>query len=537
MINKTEQQSALMRLLTNKPFLIVLFVAFTAVVLLLNLGLMPLDSDEPTRAMVAFEMMKSGNYIVPKIFGEYYYNKPPLYNWFIILSYKSFGVVNEFTTRFPTILSLFGYVITIFFFSKKHFGVKWAWVNALIFMTCGRILFWDSMLGLIDICFSWVNYAMFMSVYYFFEKKAWYKLFIVAYALAAIAFLMKGLPSVVFVGATLFIWFLLNKEFKRLFFLPHFVGLGVFVFIVGSYYLTYHQYNDLETAWVTLFTETSKRTAVRFGVWRTILHLFTFPFEMMYHFLPWSLFSLFLLRKDFWKQVRANRFIYYCSAVFAINIIPYWTSVEVFPRYLLMLAPLVFTVSLYFYKTRFEAYNKSYKSLEFFFVGISALAVLAVFSVFFIPQTKGFEYIGLKVVAVVLLMLPGVYVMYKERAYRLIAFSWVLLVVRLGFDWFLLPARFNDIFRKDFKEKAIAAAEKTKGKPLSLSYDGVIGHFSGFYFSTTRDEILPVSNNVFETAESDTLLIMNTPPQNENEELIGTFNIIWEKSERYVVKH
>lgn len=530
-----ERIDLLVNALSKQPvWLVLAFTLLSGFALIINLGLMPLDSDEPTRAMVAFEMLKTGNYIVPKIFGEFYYNKPPLYNWFIILSYQAFGVINELSTRFPTILCLAGYVFTIYAVSKKHFGKRWAWVNALMFLTCGRILLWDSLLGLIDIGFSWVIFTLFYSIYYFFEKRAWYKLFVFAYALAGIAFLLKGLPAIVFVGATLFIWFVVNKEFKRLFYLPHFAGLGVFVLIVGSFYLAYSQYNELGIVFKTLFTESSKRTAVRFGLWPTVLHLFTFPFEMLYHFLPWSLFSLFMLRRDFWKKVKENRFIYFLVMTFGINIVPYWTSVEVFPRYLLMLAPVFFTVSLYFYRLRFKEQTKGHKIIEWVFLAIASLTLLLTWVVFFIPETKHTPLILLKVVVLICLFAAGVYVMWQHRLYRLVAFGWVLLTFRLAFDWFVLPARHADSWRIPFKEKAIAAAEASKSEKLIQHYDGVIGHFSGFYFSTVRDTILPIEPNNLSSEN----LIICAPNQLQEFELdtVARFNITWEKSERYVVR-
>ena len=52
--------------------------------LFINLGMSPLIADEATRGMVAFEMQQSGELITPTIHGEYYYNKPPLYNWILL---------------------------------------------------------------------------------------------------------------------------------------------------------------------------------------------------------------------------------------------------------------------------------------------------------------------------------------------------------------------------------------------------------------------------------------------------------------------
>ena len=63
----------------GKTFAALLFLAIPP--FFINLGLLPLFADEPTRANVALEMILSGNYSVPTIGGEYYYNKPPVYNY------------------------------------------------------------------------------------------------------------------------------------------------------------------------------------------------------------------------------------------------------------------------------------------------------------------------------------------------------------------------------------------------------------------------------------------------------------------------
>ncbi|MBV5257788.1 glycosyltransferase family 39 protein [Synechococcus moorigangaii CMS01] len=67
----------------------------------LNLGNMPLrDWDEGTRALVAREILRTGNWLHPTQFGEPYFMKPPLMDWLVALSYR-LGGVNEWTSRLP----------------------------------------------------------------------------------------------------------------------------------------------------------------------------------------------------------------------------------------------------------------------------------------------------------------------------------------------------------------------------------------------------------------------------------------------------
>lgn len=80
---------------------------------------MPLLSDEPTRAIVTLEMMVKGNYITPTINGEFYYNKPPLFNWILAGFAYLTGNLNEVIFRLPTVISLLLFALAIFLIGKK----------------------------------------------------------------------------------------------------------------------------------------------------------------------------------------------------------------------------------------------------------------------------------------------------------------------------------------------------------------------------------------------------------------------------------
>lgn len=58
------------------------------------------DWDEGTRALVAREIYRTGNWLYPTLQGEAYLLKPPLMDWLIASCYR-IGGVHEFTTRLP----------------------------------------------------------------------------------------------------------------------------------------------------------------------------------------------------------------------------------------------------------------------------------------------------------------------------------------------------------------------------------------------------------------------------------------------------
>lgn len=110
----------LIKSLTNHPYYIWILVLLLLIpALFINIGLMPLLSDEPTRAIVTLEMMVKGNYITPTINGEFYYNKPPLFNWILAGFAYLTGNLNEVIFRLPTVISLLLFALAIFLIGKK----------------------------------------------------------------------------------------------------------------------------------------------------------------------------------------------------------------------------------------------------------------------------------------------------------------------------------------------------------------------------------------------------------------------------------
>ena len=337
-----------------------------------------LGVDEATRAMVSWEMILSGEYFTPSINGEYYFKKPPLYNWILIIFFKIFGY-SEFVMRVPNILALilFGYVI--FHFNKSKFSRNQAILLGLMIISCLRVIFWESYFAYIDILFSAIVYAMMMHIYKQFEKDSLVKLFLGAYVLTAFAYLLKGLPAIVFLGLSLLCLFLLKKSFKKLFSAAHFIGIGVFICILGSYYFLYQKTNGLDSIFTTLWNESLKRTASNSTILDTLKHIIVFPFEMSYHYLPWLLFIPFVFTEAGKKIFSDEPYFKYCLYLFLANIWVYWLSPNVYPKYILMLIPLVYTFS-------FKAYllNEGTWKTYFYRILLFLIAALSLFS-FVIP--------------------------------------------------------------------------------------------------------------------------------------------------------
>ncbi len=485
----------------NPWFFYAFCVAMLFPALLWHLGFLAINfpTDEPTRALVAMEMIVSGNYVTPTINGEFYYNKPPLYNWIIIAFYKMAGNYSEFTLRLPMIISLLLFGLTIFLFVKKHLGNKQAFIVAILFITSGRILFWDSFLGLIDITFSWLVYGSFMLIYHLQARKKYLALFLISYLLTAITFMMKGLPSLVFQGITLLAFFSYNREFKKLLSWRHFAGIGLFLVIVGSYYLVYNKFNSLENVFTTLFSESEKRTIVNYGWVRFVTHLFTFPLEMFYHFFPWSVLWIYFFRKDFRKTLHDHPFLRFNFIVFIFNIIIYWTSPESYPRYIFMLFPPLFTILVYMFFEDLKNNGIRSRIVEYFLLGVMILGAIAAIPMPILDQTNFVDHAWLKAGIMFATMLVLTFFYLKIKDQRLIIFAAGMLMLRVGFDWFIIPPRYDDF--QVHKEMSIKAAEVTGQHKLFIYKNSETEHATTFYITMAKQQLLKRQHEKFNTTD------------------------------------
>ncbi|MCF8228492.1 MAG: glycosyltransferase family 39 protein [Bacteroidales bacterium] len=526
----------IIKLEKNPWILYMLAIVLVFPALLINLGKHPFTSDEQIRGLVALEMLIRDNFMVPTMHGDFYLKKPPLFNWIILAYAWVFGNFDEFSLRLPTVVSSILYAATVFYFFRKHFGNKVAFANAIVLLTCGRMLFWDTQLALIDITFSWVIFINFMIIYEYFNKGKFWQLFLISYALTAIAFMLKGLPSVVFQGTTLLVFFIYKKRFLKLISWQHVAGILLFVFLLGIYYLMYFKSfpGTFEDVISTLFAETTRRTVLRFGWERTLLHLLTFPFEQMYHFLPWSVLTILLFRKKLFKKLFTHPLIKYNAVIMLANIIVYWTSPEVHPRYLLMFVPLFFSVLLYLYYKISLTRNLQKDIIDYVFIFLAIAGTLGSLVLPFLKQTEQIHLIWLKTLFVFLLLAFFTYLLIRMRTYRIILFGIILLIVRIGFNFSVLEVRSKVGYRVESREGAIKTGQLTKGKELKKYKNTWMDDFSAFYITRERMDILRPQRENFDT--STYYLVDERRIDEKDFEKIHQFDLVWERKNIWLTR-
>ncbi len=501
-----------------------------------HLGYLPLDadSDEPRRALVALEMILSDRWFSPTLNGAAYLNKPPLYNWLIAGSFRLFDNYGPFALRFPMAVSLVGFGLTVFWFVRRYLGqtrsdslrsdgsrfdvsrfdVSIAFAAALMVLTNARILLYDSLYGLIDITFSWTVYTAFMLVFHLDRRKQYGWLFVTTYALTALGFLMKGLPAVVFQGLTLLGWFVVTWRWRLLLSWAHLAGLSVFAGIVGGFYLVYFSQNQIPVSAVagTLFRESAKRTVIEFGLTETLLHLLTFPLECLYHFAPWPLLLLLLVRRDagtwFSNPFRrtASRsqqpdderaFIFFNVLTFAVNFPVYWSSPQVYARYLLMFLPLLFTVMAWAYYEKSSPTTWQRRWIDGILLTVAVIVTLGCALPPFYPDTQLIADVMWKSAVMFVGLGLITWQLWQQSAHRLLLMLVFMVAVRVGFNWLVLPPRVGHRqFYKDTSEQAARRTLDSQKRPWLLYIYGNTFDLDGasdvnsFHIEVVRGQVL-----------------------------------------------
>ena len=194
---------------------IISLLVFASLLFLAALGMRHLwDADEPREAGITAEMARSGDYAVPRLNGQAFLEKPPLYYWIGSAVFKLFGE-NTRSTRIPSALAAIGGVVIVFILGRKMgLSPLSAFVSALALATSAE--YWS--LGrrcVLDMTLCLFTTAAMLC---FFEAVRLPKrrmLWFAGYVLSlACALLTKGLVGLVIPLSALTVWLLLRRDFS-----------------------------------------------------------------------------------------------------------------------------------------------------------------------------------------------------------------------------------------------------------------------------------------------------------------------------------
>lgn len=114
-------------------FIVLLVVCFVAFWWRLGtLGL--IDPDEPFYAQTVREMVQTGDWVTPQIYGAPQFEKPIFYYWLVATSFKALGET-EFAGRVPTAVFATILVLLVWWFGSRVWNRRAGFLGALVLAT------------------------------------------------------------------------------------------------------------------------------------------------------------------------------------------------------------------------------------------------------------------------------------------------------------------------------------------------------------------------------------------------------------------
>lgn len=221
-------------------FIILGLLLFCYLIFFFGIGSYALmDIDETRYVLMSRDMFHSKDFMTLYLNGHYFFEKPPLYFWGEVLSFFTFGHVNEFTARFP--VALYGSLSTLllYFVGAKVVSKRYGIVSALILATSVEFLILAKYAILDIVLATCVEFALCFGFLTYFvndknKKYCWWAFYI----FSGLAVLAKGIPGFVIPFGTMFFVAIFTKKFKELFRPQYFiVGSILFLLIVLPWHI------------------------------------------------------------------------------------------------------------------------------------------------------------------------------------------------------------------------------------------------------------------------------------------------------------
>ncbi len=204
----------------------------------LDLGRIPFyNYEESKEALIVWEMVNGGGWILPLRNGVEQPLKPPLFHWIGAVIALLTGQVSELAVRFPSALFATATVLATFFFGRAFWNWRVGLLAALILATCPEWVRWSINARSDMVLLFFLTVSQFLFFWAFQERATQRRTLLLFYVSVGFAVLAKGplglLLPILVVGS--FLWWTKELAFLRRLHLGQ--GLLIAGCIAASWYV------------------------------------------------------------------------------------------------------------------------------------------------------------------------------------------------------------------------------------------------------------------------------------------------------------
>lgn len=174
--------------------------------------------DEGRYVGIAWEMVTSGDWLVPHLDGLPYFHKPPLFYWITAASFKACGPY-LLCSRMAPLLSAFMMALALFWFLSRHLDRKTAVLGCAALITQPFFFASAEFANLDMLVASMISLSIIMAAEFIWaqEKGTPAKRYLIAaYFFVVAGILAKGLIGIVLPGTVIILWLGMTRRLSML---------------------------------------------------------------------------------------------------------------------------------------------------------------------------------------------------------------------------------------------------------------------------------------------------------------------------------
>lgn len=295
--------------------------------------------EESRRARVAYEILETGDWVVPRQQGLPYYSRPPLGSWLIAFSALAWGEFDAWSVRFPSALATLLTSLLIYGYARNFLTPLGAMASGVAFLTMLQVMELGRMAESEAVLTVFITASLLL--WHWGYTKHWNPdlTWATGYGFAALAGLTKGPQGPIYFIAVSIVFLVLRRDWRYLLSTGHAIGLLTFATVIGLWQVPFY----LATNWEAVPLIWGKNAAIRYGNtgWVDLaIHLMTYPIEVWAAMLPWSVLPIAFFHRGFRQSIdNALPYVVFLVVALLVTFPSCWIAIEARTRYFMPLFP------------------------------------------------------------------------------------------------------------------------------------------------------------------------------------------------------